>query len=122
MQRSTRQYPAPPTPLYGASKAGVLHFIRSLAGRLYSDHGIRACTICPGAVRTPLLSDEMWSRIGPIVMTPMSAVVSTVQRIVDGGAMTDARGKSVGAGQDWGLAVEIKADKFYFRDSAQFEW
>ncbi|MFT5431771.1 MAG: NAD(P)-dependent dehydrogenase (short-subunit alcohol dehydrogenase family) [Myxococcota bacterium] len=40
---------------YGASKAGLIHYTRALAAELASD-GVRANVICPGAVRTNLMS------------------------------------------------------------------
>lgn len=41
-------------PVYSASKAGLIHFARSVTPRL-AKKGIRVCTICPQAVQTPLV-------------------------------------------------------------------
>ena len=47
--------PAPVLPVYGAAKAGVLAFTRSL-NRAEADHGVRATALCPGFVDTPMAS------------------------------------------------------------------
>ncbi|KAF9885390.1 hypothetical protein FE257_013008 [Aspergillus nanangensis] len=45
------------TPLYQASKHGVVSFVRGMAG-LQDLCGIRVVCICPGSVATPLLMEE----------------------------------------------------------------
>eukprot|EP01098_Paradermamoeba_levis_P015017 TRINITY_DN741_c0_g1_i1.p1 TRINITY_DN741_c0_g1~~TRINITY_DN741_c0_g1_i1.p1 ORF type:complete len:278 (-),score=58.78 TRINITY_DN741_c0_g1_i1:60-893(-) len=48
--------PTPGTPTYGAAKAGVVNFTRSL-GFLGRSTNIRVNAICPGFVETPILRD-----------------------------------------------------------------
>ncbi|OIW31252.1 short chain dehydrogenase [Coniochaeta ligniaria NRRL 30616] len=45
------------TPLYYASKHGLHGFVRSLAG-LRDELGIRVCAVAPGAVTTPMWSED----------------------------------------------------------------
>jgi NADP-dependent 3-hydroxy acid dehydrogenase YdfG len=45
--------PAPGLAVYGATKAALISFAHSL-NREEAMHGIRACTICPGFVATPM--------------------------------------------------------------------
>jgi NAD(P)-dependent dehydrogenase (short-subunit alcohol dehydrogenase family) len=47
--------PAATSPAYGASKAGLVAFSKSLAQQV--GPGIRVNTICPGAVNTPMIGD-----------------------------------------------------------------
>jgi NAD(P)-dependent dehydrogenase (short-subunit alcohol dehydrogenase family) len=47
--------PAPVLPVYGATKAGVTAFTRSL-NRAEAEHGVRATALCPGFVDTPMAS------------------------------------------------------------------
>jgi NAD(P)-dependent dehydrogenase (short-subunit alcohol dehydrogenase family) len=47
--------PAPVLPVYGAAKAGVVAFTKSL-NRAEAEHGVRATALCPGFVDTPMSS------------------------------------------------------------------
>lgn len=47
----------PYTPVYAASKAGVVHFTRSLAG-LKDLLNIRVNAVCPSYTSTPLLNND----------------------------------------------------------------
>ncbi len=48
--------PMPNSPIYAASKAGVIHFSRSLA--YLADEGIRVNAICPSYTDTPLVRSQ----------------------------------------------------------------
>jgi NAD(P)-dependent dehydrogenase (short-subunit alcohol dehydrogenase family) len=62
---------------YNASKAGVLHLSRSLAGE-WAPKGVRVNTISPGYTRTALVADLLETPIGKemlpkwLVLTPMA--------------------------------------------------
>jgi NAD(P)-dependent dehydrogenase (short-subunit alcohol dehydrogenase family) len=47
--------PAPGLAAYGAAKAGLISFTRSLNAE-HADDGVRATAICPGFVDTPMAS------------------------------------------------------------------
>ena len=47
--------PRPGNPAYGAAKAAVIHFTRSLNAELDAD-GVRATALCPGYVATPMVA------------------------------------------------------------------
>lgn len=49
------------TPLYGISKQGVSHFVRSMAG-LEDLLGIRVVAVAPGPTKTPMMSEKSASR------------------------------------------------------------
>ncbi|KAH7176356.1 3-beta-hydroxysteroid dehydrogenase [Dactylonectria macrodidyma] len=113
-------YPSQYCPIYSASKAGVIHFMRSIAFPYHHASGIRVYATCPGTVKTNLLNDKEWTTFPTEYFTPLSQIASTVAMLVEGGDMTDAWGRTVRAGDDYGLAVEINADRFYFRDGLEF--
>jgi len=45
--------PMPTSPVYAATKAGVIHFTRSLA--YLANEGIRVCAVCPSFTDTPMV-------------------------------------------------------------------
>ncbi|MDQ4213654.1 SDR family NAD(P)-dependent oxidoreductase [Microbacterium capsulatum] len=55
---------------YAASKWGLIGASRSVA-REYGPHGIRVNTICPGAVDTPMISEETRQGTGFITTIPI---------------------------------------------------
>ncbi|KAI1776599.1 3-beta-hydroxysteroid dehydrogenase [Hypoxylon cercidicola] len=101
------------TPLYAASKAGMLNFMRSVAPVFYED-GIRTYAICPGSVRTNLLPKELWDAYPQEYLTPMEKVGSTIESLVDGTAFEDSWGQKFEK-STVGLAVEIFVNDVYFR-------
>lgn len=94
--------------------------MRSIAFPFHDTDGIRVYATCPGSVRTSFLSDEGWGEFPEGYFTPMETVTETVAMLVEGGDMTDAWGRKVAAGEDFGLAVEINGKNFYFRDQPEF--
>ncbi|CAI6093417.1 unnamed protein product [Clonostachys chloroleuca] len=112
-------YPSEYTPVYSASKAGVVHFVRSIA---YSFHqeGIRAYAICPGTVRTNLLLADEWKSFPEEYFTPISKIAETVEMLVNGGNVQDSAGKRVTNEDNYGLAVEVNGKNHYFRDQVPF--
>jgi NAD(P)-dependent dehydrogenase (short-subunit alcohol dehydrogenase family) len=62
-------YASPISPVYAASKHGVVGWTRSIAPTMWKEAGVRVNAICPGIVRTRILPDEMFqvrSSIGGI--------------------------------------------------------
>ncbi|KAK7419387.1 hypothetical protein QQX98_003339 [Neonectria punicea] len=118
--KSNYQYPSQYCPIYSASKAGVIHFMRSIAFPYHHTSGIRVYATCPGTVRTNLMNADEWTTFPEAYFTPISRVASAVEMLVEGGDMTDAWGRTVHEGENYGLAVEINADNVYFRDGTEF--
>lgn len=54
---------SPKMAAYGAAKAGVENFTKSIALE-YADKNIRAVTICPGTIETALMDKMMFAMIG----------------------------------------------------------
>ncbi len=46
----------PTAPVYSASKAGVVQFVRSVGGSVQRQRGVRVMAVCPEFVDTPLVS------------------------------------------------------------------
>jgi NAD(P)-dependent dehydrogenase (short-subunit alcohol dehydrogenase family) len=65
------QKASPKMAAYGAAKAGVENFTKSIALE-YADKGIRAVTIAPGTVETALMDKMMFAMIGKKV--PMKRI------------------------------------------------
>ncbi|KAI1489641.1 hypothetical protein F5X96DRAFT_599395 [Biscogniauxia mediterranea] len=108
-------YPQDITPLYAATKAGIINFMRSVAGPFFKNDGIRTYAICPGSVRTNLLSKELWDAYPQNYLTSMDNVTATVNNLIRGGKMEDSNGKIVDLDVENGLAVEVFVDDVYFR-------
>jgi hypothetical protein len=106
--------------MYSASKAGVLYLMRSIAYSFHHYDGIRTYAICPGTVRTNLLSQDDWKLWPQEYFTPVSKIASTVEMLVDGGKLKDSWGREVSEDKNYGLAVEVHTDKHYFRDQPDY--
>lgn len=98
---------------------GVVGFMRSIAST-YVDSGIRVNAICPGTVETSLLADAEWRAFPQNYFTPISVIVDTVLKLIDGGTVTDAKGDVVEGGRVFGKAVEIILNNFYLRDQHEY--
>lgn len=106
-------------PLYTASKAGVLGFMRSIASPFYKD-GIRTYAICPGTVRTTLLHSSVYDSFPEEYLTPVETIVSTVDTLVKGGNIVDSRGERVLAEDNYGVAVEVFGKEIFFRPQMEY--
>ena len=100
-------YPVPYLPMYAAAKHGCVGFMRSIADGFFKE-GIRANCICPGAVRTGLLSQQEWDRFPQGTFVPIEKVVEAVQMLVNDTTL-------------YGKAVELIQDKWKFREAQVFE-
>lgn len=81
-------YPMAEAPVYGAAKAGVIHFSRSLA-YLSKESGIRVNAICPELVDTPMavlgMGEEAVKelRAAGAILTPEDIAASVLEFIED---------------------------------------
>ncbi|KAI5868189.1 3-beta-hydroxysteroid dehydrogenase [Durotheca rogersii] len=108
-------YPQAITPLYAASKAGILNFMRSVAPIFHEQDKIRTYAICPGSVRTNLLAKELWDAYPQQYLTSMEKVLSIVESLAEGARFEDSKGKRFDKSVV-GLAIEIFVDGVYFRE------
>ncbi|CAK0737375.1 hypothetical protein CVIRNUC_000902 [Coccomyxa viridis] len=72
-------FPMPPSPVYAASKAGLVHFTRSASGRL-AKAGISLYCLCPQFVDTPLVANV--KRLGQS-MPEMGSQLLRPQRVAE---------------------------------------
>lgn len=116
-------YPSYYSPIYSGAKHGVVGFMRSIAKHLWSDDHIRVNAICPGTVKTNLLTAKEWSNFPDEFFTPVEKIVEVVLMLVDGkdpaprektridGDTSAEKGNVL-----WGEAVEVSGVNHYFRD------
>ncbi|KAI2602278.1 NAD(P)-binding protein [Hypoxylon sp. NC1633] len=108
-------------PVYSASKAGVINFMRSIAESLFRSHGISVHAICPGPISTPTEhSDELAASEVADCFVPMERVVAVVCSLLRDQPLCDSAGKHVAREQKFGLAIEINASGFYLREAQKF--
>ncbi|KAH7394244.1 15-hydroxyprostaglandin dehydrogenase [Phaeosphaeria sp. MPI-PUGE-AT-0046c] len=111
-------YPSFYSPIYTATKHAVVGFMRSIAPCYFFKKGIRVNAICPGTVKTGLLSKEEWANFPEEYFTPVEKIARTV------GMLVERRDEDAGAGEGggllWGRAVEISGERHYYREAVEF--
>jgi NAD(P)-dependent dehydrogenase (short-subunit alcohol dehydrogenase family) len=108
-------YPSPYSPIYTATKHGVVGFMRSIARHFFLQAGIRVNAVCPGIVRTNLVDAKEWANFPDAHFTPVEKVAETVVMLVDGkDEQVEVKGTI------WGKAVEVSGLKHYYRDAPEF--
>ncbi|KXJ85144.1 hypothetical protein Micbo1qcDRAFT_103901, partial [Microdochium bolleyi] len=124
-------YPCGRYPLYAAAKHGVVGFLRAIAPSYYKDDGIRVNAICPGPVRTGLLSDAEWDLLPQELMTNVETVADVVMMLIEG-QDSEPKGNTwidgvkmdgVEDSQDallWGNVIEISGEKHYYRNAPRW--
>ncbi|KAF2679100.1 NAD(P)-binding protein [Lentithecium fluviatile CBS 122367] len=118
-------YPSYYSPIYTATKHAVVGFMRSIAPYYHAKAGIRVNAICPGTVRTNLLSRKEWEMFPEEYFTPVEKIGEVVLMLVDGKDNGQGVvGKEVEEGNVEALlkkggmngrAVEISGRKHYYR-------
>jgi NAD(P)-dependent dehydrogenase (short-subunit alcohol dehydrogenase family) len=129
-------YPSPYAPIYTATKHAVVGFMRAIAPYYYKEAGIRVNAICPGTVKTNLLTTEEWSNFPDEYFTPVEKIAETVVMLVGGkdvggkivsgggGEVIEGTEKKEGGGGFGGVlvgkAVEISGRNHYYREQAEY--
>ncbi|KAF4447940.1 hypothetical protein F53441_8599 [Fusarium austroafricanum] len=78
-------YPFPVSPLYSASKAGIMALVRSMAVRL-KEQNIQINALAPGVLETNITPDKELFKA--MVITPMSTLTKAVAQFVTDSSMT----------------------------------
>ncbi|KAF2263542.1 NAD(P)-binding protein [Lojkania enalia] len=109
-------YPSYYSPIYTATKHAVVGFMRSISPYYYHKAGIRVNAICPGTVKTNLLTSDEWRNFPEEYFTPIEKIAETVCMLVDG--TDEVKGKDQGVLN--GKAVEISGRQHYYRDMVEY--
>jgi NAD(P)-dependent dehydrogenase (short-subunit alcohol dehydrogenase family) len=110
-------YPAPYCPIYCAIKHGIVGMARSLAAVYYPKDGIRVNAVCPGTVRTSLLSGEEWTQFPVEYFTPVEVIVKAVLIFIDGKDDTD-KGKEIKVMN--AKVIECSGNNYYYRQQLDY--
>lgn len=123
-------YPSYYSPIYTATKHAVVGFMRSIAPYFQAKAGIRVNAICPGTVRTNLLSNKEWENFPEEYFTPVEKIGEVVMVLVDGKddgngkvgneAKESDTGKLLARGGLNGRAVEICGRNHYYREMVEY--
>ncbi|KAF2704211.1 3-beta-hydroxysteroid dehydrogenase [Pleomassaria siparia CBS 279.74] len=119
-------YPSQYAPIYTSTKHAVIGFMRSIATHYYKIAGIRVNAICPGTVKTNLLSRNEWKAFPEKYFTPVEKIAQVVMMLVQGKdkggkrVEDDMEGKAFGGVLLNGRAVEISGRNHYYREQAAF--
>jgi NAD(P)-dependent dehydrogenase (short-subunit alcohol dehydrogenase family) len=99
-------YAVPFCPMYAAAKHGVLGFMRSISGQYYKNDGVRVNAICPGNVRTNILSEKEWASLKDTFFTPVENVVRQVESFIED--------------DQFGKTAELSGDLIHWREQPEF--
>ncbi|KAI9692006.1 MAG: hypothetical protein M1820_009624 [Bogoriella megaspora] len=112
-------YPSDYSPIYTSAKHGVAGFVRSIAAAYHLD-GIRANAVCPGLVRTNIVSEDGWANFPKDIFTPVEMVAKVVLLLIDGNELTDSDGNTIPAEKTYGQTVEVMKTNYYIRTIPEF--
>ncbi|KAF2665043.1 NAD(P)-binding protein [Microthyrium microscopicum] len=110
-------YPSYYSPIYTSGKHAILGFMRAIAPIYYDSDKIRVNAVCPGTVKTNLLSKSEWSQFPEEYFTPVEKIVQAVLILCDGKDDTD-KGKDIGLMN--GKAIECSGKNHYYREPVEY--
>ena len=119
-------YPSYYSPMYSGSKHGVVGFMRSISKHFWENDRIRVNAICPGVVKTNLLTQREWQNFPEEYFTPVDKIVQGVLILVDGKDETTVEKTRIDSIQSekkgilWGEAMEFSGWNHYYRIAPAF--
>ncbi len=108
-------YPSFSSPVYTATKHGVLGLMRCVDRYMWRRDGIRANAVLPGTVKTNLLTQDLWKQFPEEYFTPVETIVKAVLIELDG---KDAAHPEIDIMK--GKAIECSGTNLYYRDPYEF--
>ncbi|KAE8157648.1 hypothetical protein BDV40DRAFT_292470 [Aspergillus tamarii] len=112
-------YPCEHTPVYSATKHGLVGFTRSVGKRLL-DEGVKVNAVCPGVVLTPLMTPELQALFPRKILMSMSDVTNVVLKLISGNEVTDSKGTSVPSDQLHSRAILVSGKKYYHVEMPEY--
>jgi hypothetical protein len=76
--------------------------------------------LCPGPVKTNLLSKATIEAYPAEHLTPIETITSTVGRLIKGGELVDSNGRRVSEKDNFGLAVEVFGREIFVQDQQPY--
>lgn len=108
-------YPGYATPVYTATKHGVVGLMRSVERHMWRRDGIRVNAVLPGTVKTNLLTQESWKQFADEYFTPVAQIVKAVLIFLDG---KDESRPDLGVIK--GQAIECSGMVLHYRDQPAY--
>lgn len=94
----------------------VLGFMRCIAPG-FRQEGIRVNALCPGIVRTNILSEEAWDTYFRAEdFSPMELIVKVTLLLLDGEEVVDTNNKRIHASEMYGQTLETSGPNYYLRE------
>ncbi|RAQ50275.1 short-chain dehydrogenase [Aspergillus flavus] len=112
-------YPCAHTPVYSATKHGLVGFTRSVGKRLL-DEGVKVNTVCPGVVLTPLMTMELQAFFPEKIVMNMSDVTNVVLKLISGTEVTGSNGTSVPSDQLHSRAILISGKQYHYVEMPEY--
>ena len=94
----------------------VLGFMRCIAPGCRQE-GIRVNALCPGIVRTNIISEEAWDTYFRAEdFCPMELIVKVTLLLFDGEEVVDTNNKRIDASKMYGQTLETSGPNYYLRE------
>ncbi|CAK7215237.1 hypothetical protein SBRCBS47491_002414 [Sporothrix bragantina] len=108
-------YPSFSSPVYTATKHGVLGLMRCLDRYMWRRDKIRVNAVLPGTVKTNLLTNELWQQFPEELFTPVSQIVKANLIFLDNKDETRPDLEVIK-----GQAIECSGPNLHYRDPYPF--
>ena len=108
-------YPSYSSPVYTATKHGVLGLMRCLDRYMWRRDGVRVNAVLPGTVKTNLLTQELWQQFPDDIFTPVAQIVKANLIFLDN---KDAARPDLDVIR--GQAIECSGLNLHYRDAYAF--
>lgn len=87
--------------------------MRSIADWYWKSDRIRVNSLCPGAVKTPIIPMQAWESFPEHVFTPLETIAKVVLMLADGEEIVDSKGVKVPPEEALGQTVLANGKNYY---------
>ncbi|THU94891.1 NAD-P-binding protein [Dendrothele bispora CBS 962.96] len=109
-------WPCKGAPLYSTAKAGVVSFMRTMAG-YYGDKGITVNLIAPNVTATPIVPPDFLALLGDTYVCPLELVIEQMISVL-GSCKDNGRAICISGKETWD---HIQNDPMFEKNRVQFE-